>query len=103
MLFKFAGPFDSLDPKESQTQHECQRQVNHLRLPLSNLGRADCQHDGQAAADEDSGVNRTQCDVERVTGGGELREIPEAVDEIGAKHAAEEHDLGCEKQPHPQR
>ena len=90
------------DSQEGQTQNQGERQIDHLLLALAQLGGAYCHHHGQAAADEYGGVDRAQSDVERVAGGGEVGEVPETVDEIGAEHAAEEHDFGRQKQPHAQ-
>ncbi len=103
VLFKLAGPLDGLNPQESQSQHQGKSQVDHLGLPFTDLRGADCENYGQTAADQHRGVDRPQRDIERTACSGEFRVIPEAVDEIGAEHPAEEHDLGRQKQPHAQR
>ena len=45
---------------------------------------------------------RAQEQVELVAGGGEGRLVLRAVDRVGQKQAAEEHDLGGQKEPHAQ-
>ena len=72
MLPELAGPLDSLNPEESQTQHQGKRKINHLCLPFSDLRGMDGEHYRQAAADQYRGVDRAQCDIERIAGGGEL-------------------------------
>src|SRR5208337_2464753 len=44
-----------------------------------------------------------ELDAELLASGRECVEILQAVDEVGAKHAAEEHDFRHQKQPHAQR
>src|SRR6185312_12675559 len=57
----------------------------------------------QAAANQHSSVRAAQSDVHEVTGGGERLRVHIAINGVAAKHAAEEHDFGQQKYPHPQR
>jgi hypothetical protein len=59
----------------------------------------DGENHGQAAADEDGGVGGAESALMEA-GGGEISEVPAAVDQVGAEQAAEEHDFGGEEDPH---
>ena len=61
------------------------------------------QRHGQAAGEQDGGVDGAEADVELVAGVGERRRVQRAVDDVGGEQAAEEHDLGDQEHPHAER
>src|SRR5271163_4284784 len=93
VLFELVFVLDAFDAEERQTEqhgygeaHEQQRSAGSLRGP-------DREDDGQTAADEHGGVGGAEAHVDSFAGGGEVSEIPAAVDQVSAEQAAEEHDF----------
>src|ERR1700733_4802417 len=58
------------------------------------------QRHSQAADDENQSVGRAKRRVHEVAGGGEGLRVHAAINRIGAKHTAEEHDFRQQEHPH---
>src|SRR6266568_3361388 len=103
MLFVLVVPLVSLYSKEDQAEEDRREQQWHLQLALPELCRANRLGHGQAAANENRGIERSNRKIQTAAAGGELRKILEPVNQIGAEHAAEKHDFGAQKPPHAER
>ena len=91
---------DGLDAKEGEAQDERDHQAQHQRALLFHLGGPHAHGHGEAGSDEDGGVRGAPEDIELVRCLDERRIVPVAVDEVGGKEAAEEHDFGEQEEPH---
>jgi hypothetical protein len=87
----------------SQPQQHRQHHEPHQGLAIAQLGGAHRQRHSEAAADEDRRVDAAQPDVQVMAAGDEHRREERPVDHIGGEHPAEEHDLGDQEDPHPER
>jgi hypothetical protein len=94
---------EELDDEECQTERHRQEQPTNSRPLRPGLGGANRQRHRQAAADEYDGVEAAQVDVELLAPFGPRGRIPDAIERVGEQQATEEHDLGDEEQPHPER
>ena len=90
----------TLDSQEDKAEQHGQDQANDDDLLLSELRGANRECDRQAGADQDRGVGSTQHDIEALAPGAEVSEVPVAIHQVGAEHAAKEHDFGGEEDPH---
>src|SRR5271165_6294786 len=100
MLIELVFVFDPFDAEEGASEDHGEREHGEQKAAARSLCGPDGEHDGQAAADEDGGVGAAESSVNGRAGGGEVSEVPSAVDQVGAEQAAEKHDLGREEDPH---
>src|SRR5579872_957621 len=100
MLFVLVVPLDAFNSKKRQAENERQDEQDDYQAAFSQLCGADAEGDGQAAADQNNRVGRAQVDVEAAAAGGKFVVVPDAINQVGAEHAAEEHDFRAKEQPH---
>ena len=102
MLHELVSVLDALDAEEGETEQHGDDEADNQQRAARGLRGPDGEHYGQAAADEHGGVGGAERHVDGFAGGGEVSEIPAAVNQVGAEQAAEEHDFGGEEDPHAQ-
>src|SRR5579863_4976727 len=97
VLDKLVAIFLAFDAEKGKAEeHGQDEHGDHEHAPCG-LGSPNGKDDGQAAADEDSGVGSAQRGINRFAGGCEISEVPAAINQIGAKQAAEKHDFSAEE------
>ncbi len=72
----------------------------HQRFAHPGLGCVDAHGHGEAGNNQQCRVQRSRPNMQGMAASHERRVIPVAIDEVGAEHAAEEHDLRQQEQPH---
>ena len=102
MLHKFFPVLDAFDAEEGETEDHREDEARDQQCAAGGLCGPDREDYGQTAADEYGGVGGAVAHVDGFAGGGEIREIPAAVNQVGAEQAAEKHDFGGEEDPHSQ-
>src|ERR1019366_7170515 len=100
MLIELVFIFDSFDTEEDASEKHGEREHGEEKPATRRLRGPDGEHDGHAAADEDGGVGAAESSVDGRAGGGEISEVPTAINQVGAEQAAEEHNFGGEEDPH---
>src|SRR5581483_3880837 len=100
VLDKLIVIFDALDSKEAEAEDHGESEHHEGEATATGLDRKDGEDDGQTAADQDSGIGGAQGGIDRFAGRREIREIPAAINQIGAEQAAEEHHFGAKEDPH---
>ena len=90
----------ALDAEKGEAEKHGHHQHGDQQRAPGSLGGPDGEHDGQTTADQDRGVGGAECGIDRFAGRTEISEVLKAVDQIGAKQSAEEHDFGAEEDPH---
>ena len=103
MLFIFVVPLVGLYAQKYQPKENRRQQQLHLKRAPTQLRRADRHCHRQTAANQHGGVQRAHDKIKAPAGCGKLGEIPPAVNQVRAKHSAEEHDFGAQEPPHAQR
>src|SRR5258708_6207125 len=102
MLHKFLAILYALDAEERNTEEHRGDEANDQERAPRGLCSPDCENHSQAAANQHGSVRRAVGHVDCFTGGGEVSEIPSAINQIGAKQSAKEHDFSGEEDPHTQ-
>ena len=92
--------FEALDHQECGAEDHGEDQHPLQGFLLAQMRGANRQRHGQAADDQHRGIRRAERRVHEVAGGGERIRVHAAVDRVGAKHPAEEHDFGQQEHPH---
>src|SRR5690242_9971791 len=100
VLAELVGVLDSLDAKEGAAQDDGRQQVKDQQFLLAGLCGIYRQNNCEAAANQHRGINRAESNAKALAGGCKVVEVGQAIDEIGAKHTAEKHDLGHQEEPH---
>src|ERR1700751_617007 len=100
VLVKLLLVLDSFDSQECQAKNDRQNEIDDNRLLLSHLRAANGHRNGQAGTDQNRRVDGSEPEIDAGAGSREISEVPVAIHEIGAEHAAEEHDFGDQDQPH---
>src|SRR5580704_9380144 len=100
MLNKFFAILDALDAEEGHAEHHCRDEADDQERAAGGLRGPDRENYGQTAADENGGIGRAEGHADGRTGGGEVGEIPTAIDQVSAEESAEEHEFGCQENPH---
>src|SRR5579872_1215776 len=100
MLDEFVAVLDAFDAEENETEQHGGDEAEDEQRTAGGLCGPDRENDRETAADEDSGVGGTESHIDSFAGGGEVRKIPVAIDQVSAKESAEEHDFGGEEDPH---
>ena len=103
MLLKLLFILKALYNKKRHAEQNGDDKVASQQLALADFRRFHRQYDGNRADDQDGGVDGAHLDVELLASGGEGIEMGEAINQVGAKHAAEEHDFRDQKEPHAER
>ena len=103
VMLELLGVLEILDDKERRAEQDRENQVDDLADPRSRLRRADREHHRERAADQDGRVEAAHAHIQMVAGRRPRIRVPVAVQDVGHEQAAEEHDFGDQKHPHPQR
>src|ERR1700730_12779183 len=90
VLDKLVAILDSFDAEEDDTEKHGENEAADEQRAASGLRGPNRENHGQAATDEYYGIGGAQRHVDGFAGGGEVGEIPAAVDQVGAEQAAEE-------------
>src|ERR1700722_11126033 len=101
-LVKFIFVFFAFDAEEGAAKNHGQDEAGDQKIAARGLRGPNGEHYGQAAADEHGSVGGAERSVDGFAGGAEVAEVPETINQVGAEHAAEEHDFGSEENPHAQ-
>src|SRR5580658_7918829 len=64
VLHKLIAVFDSLDAKEGEAEKQREDKAGDQKSAAGSLRSPDCEHHGQAAADEDAGIGGAEPGVE---------------------------------------
>src|SRR5262249_51594763 len=99
MLFVLVVPLDALNAQEGEAEYDSQQKEYDQQFALSHLSRAYSQRHGQAAADQNDGIDRSPLEAQTAAAGSELVEVVQAVNQVGAEHAAKKHDFRTQEQP----
>src|SRR5713101_2093222 len=102
VLFILGVVFDGLDAQEGGSKKQSEDEKKRHQLFLSNLGRPDRHGHGQAAGDQDDGIEASEAQVETLAAFCEDSGVAMAVDRVGEEHAAEKEDFGGQENPHAQ-
>src|SRR6266478_8739658 len=100
VLFILGVIFDGLDAEKNGAKKQSQDKKECDELLFSDLGGPDRHGHGQAAGDEDDGVETAKFQVEALATFREDSGIGMTVDGIGQEHAAEKEDFGSQENPH---
>ncbi len=96
--------FIGLHAEEGAAQQQSQNQEQHDQILFPDRRRkVHRQRHRQTAADQHGRIGRADQEIGLVAGRGERRRIGLPVHEIRQEQAAEEHDFGDQKHPHPDR
>src|SRR5271155_1099155 len=102
MLFELVFVFDRLDTEEGKTEKHGDPEHGDQQGSAGGLSGPDGEDHGQTTADEYGGIGGAERSVDGFAGGGEVSEVPPAVNQVGAEQAAKKHDFGGEEDPHAQ-
>jgi hypothetical protein len=102
MLLELVGVLQDLDPQEHQSQAYGQEQKHHLAAAMAPLRTPHGERHGQAAAQQDRGVDRPKRKVEVAASLGKGGGVTEDIHEEAGEETPEEHDLRDEEGPHPE-
>src|SRR5262249_1529107 len=86
--------------QEQQAQGDGAQQESHQRPSLPLLRRMNCERHRKAAAQKHHGIYAAEENFGVVTGGGKGIGVEGAASGIRREEAAEENDLGRQKEPH---
>jgi hypothetical protein len=100
VFFKFIFVFLAFNPEKSEAEEHSQDEAADHQLTIGNLRSPDREDDGQAAADQDSGIGGAESGVDGLAGSAEISEIPETIDQVRAEQPPEKHNFGGEEDPH---
>ena len=100
MLLELLGIFRGFDAEEGEAENDGEHEAADEHGALALLCGVDGKDDGQATADQHGGVGGAEFPAERLAGGGEVAEVRETVNQVGAEQTSEEHDFGAEEDPH---
>ena len=103
VLLEFLFVLETLDDEEGHPQQYRNNEIADQHFALARFRRFHRQYNRNRADDKDGCINCSEPNVELLASGREGVEVGDAVDEIAAEHAAEEHDLGHQEQPHAKR
>src|SRR6266851_5654792 len=102
MLHEFFAILDALDAEEGEAKQHGDDEAADQERAAGGLRRPDGENHGQTTADEHCCIGGAVAHVDGFAGGGEVPEIPAAINQVGAEQPAEEHDFGGEENPHAQ-
>src|SRR5580704_1162671 len=100
MLDIFIVVFNGLHAEEDTAQKQGKNEEGGDQLFLSNLCGPHRHGHGQAAADQNHGVEAAELQIQRAAGVGEDQGVGVTVDGVGEEEAAKEKDFGGQKDPH---
>ena len=103
MLLEFLFVLEALDDQEGEAEQNGNDEVSGEQLAFAGFGGFYCQDYRYRTNNQDGRIDGTHRDAELLAAGGEGVKVLQAIDEIGAEHAAEEHDFRHQKQPHAER
>src|SRR6266545_5594843 len=95
--------FEELDDEERQAERDGEQQPSDGRTLRAGLRGPYPQRHRQAAANQHDGIEAAKVNIELFAAARPGCRIPDAIQRVGEDQAAEEHHLGDEEQPHPQR
>jgi hypothetical protein len=96
------GVLQPLQGHEHQAEHGRDRQKPEQRTPMAESGRVDRQGHAGAADQQHDRVDATQRQIHVSAALGKAERIQRPIDGVGGEQAAEEHQLGGQKDPHAQ-
>ncbi len=99
VLDEFLVVLVGLHAQERAAQDQCGDQEIDQRAAVAGLRRADGKRHGETAAEQDGGVGRAEAHIENVAAALERGEVEPAIDGVGGKQAAEEHDFSDQEKP----
>src|SRR5450759_1850862 len=103
VLLEFFVVLETLDHQEGHAEQYGNDEVADKNFAAACLCCFHRQHNRNRTHDQHRGDKGSHLDAELLASGGEGVEVVEAVNEVGAEHAAEEHDFRHQEQPHAQR
>ena len=103
MLMEFVGVLDTFDAQEGGAEQHRQQQENDQRLALPHLCAANRQGHRQTAADQHGGVDAPEHHIELGAAEDERLRIGGAVGGVAREQTAEQHHLGQQEGPQPER
>src|ERR1700740_1666499 len=103
VVMELLSVLDVLHAKENETEQDSEGEKNRDKLFLADLGGPYGHGHGEAAGQENHGIEAAQKEAEGVAAHGKRREVRVAVDGVGQHNAAEEHDFRHEEDPHSER
>ena len=103
VLLEFFAILETLDRQKCHTEQYGNDEVADKNFAAAGLRRFHRQYNRKRTDDQYRGIKGSHLDAELLAARRESVEVGEAVHEVGAEHAAEEHDFRHQKQPHAQR
>src|SRR5258707_3401278 len=103
MLDVFFVILDALDAKKDATEDQGSDEANRQQVCLAHLGSPDGESHGQAAGDENDGVNGAEPEINGPAGLREDFGVGGAIERVGHEQAAEEKHFGGQEDPHAER
>jgi hypothetical protein len=102
VVLEFLRILDKLDAQEAATQNHGGHEEYGNQFLTVSLRAPNGHGHGEAADNEDRGVDRAEVNIEGIAAYAEGERIGVAIDGIGKKEAAKEEDFRGEENPHPQ-